>query len=128
MLMGHIVNFVWMVFSYVTRGRFLRAIWIAHIFVKGIYVLYQFSESLHIIHIEVLTLTQKHHPFFFTKPHLKSANYQAPYFIQSPYILLFFVKPPKNWIFRWTPILLDSLSLTSLSYFKLLNSQLKFSV
>ena len=93
--MEHIVNFVWMVFSYVTRGRFLRAIWTAHICVKGIYVLYQFSESLHIIHIEVSTLTQKHHPFFFTMPHLKSANYQAPYFIQSPYILFFLWNPLK---------------------------------
>ena len=76
---------------------------------------------------------QKHHPLFFAKPLLKSENCPSPLFRQSLTIYWFFVNPPKNRIFQWTPIILklfilNPIYLLKVTKFLVKISQFKFLV
>ena len=76
---------------------------------------------------------QKHHPLFFAKSLLKSENCPSPLFRQSLTIYWFFVNPPKNRIFQWTPIILklfilNPIYLLKVTKFLVKISQFKFLV
>ena len=61
--------------------------------------------------------TYKYHPLFFPNPFLNLQTIQTPFFIQFPLYIVFFMNPRKNWIFQWTPIILNFLALTPIPSF-----------
>ena len=81
---------------------------------KGYFWLKTEKVSIHSVHWFIKPPpSQKHHPRFFVKSPLWFYKLSKPHFFrQFPAIYWFFVNPPKNQIFPWTPIIFKFLILS----------------
>ena len=83
--------------------------------------------EMFIVWIGVSTPLKKITPSFSLSPLLNLQIVRPRFLGQNPYILFFVNPPPKNWIFQWTSIILNFLSLTESHLLKVTKFLVKIS-